>query len=464
MKTGENIIDKNISENNKDIVENDDKLKNEDDITVIIKRSKKRTTPVIISLLPLLAMLIAILPSVIYRTTDIETARTGIITLLLTGAAVFYIRFNAEGILGKKLSKTIIILGYLASISLLLFVPQPEIFSFWMIGGLLVSMLLDNKLGLLLHFNLAFIMGIALNVNPESVIQVLMIGALMNLLAGSLRQKASFIYAAIIILSTNITISFAINNFIFETQNNFNYLNSLYSIFAVLITAFTICLLYPKTEEIALQNTEEKDVIEGESMETVKQEFDMELSVQEVKTQVDISDAQITGARTSFEVLSDLDNDLIMKMKQHSEVLYAHALRIGDLSYRAAIEIGANEMLALVGGLYHEIGKIRGKNYIEEGLIIAEDYAFPKELKAILREHNIKYDKPSSVEAAIVMLSDSVQSTVEYIEKNDEHKYGTEKIIENIFQMRMDKGTFDNSTLSLKDYKKLKEFFQKEFV
>jgi putative nucleotidyltransferase with HDIG domain len=167
--------------------------------------------------------------------------------------------------------------------------------------------------------------------------------------------------------------------------------------------------------------------------------------------------------RTSYDVLCDLNNELMKKMKEYSESLYAHCVLIGDLSYRAAKEVGANEQLAMAGGYYHEIGKIRGKNYIEEGLTIAEEYSFPKELKAILKEHNIKYEKPNSVEAAIVMLSDNVVSTIDYIEKTEDHKYTTDKIIDNIFIMRMDKGTFDASSISLKDFKKLKEFYQKEF-
>jgi putative nucleotidyltransferase with HDIG domain len=172
---------------------------------------------------------------------------------------------------------------------------------------------------------------------------------------------------------------------------------------------------------------------------------------------------KIIGTSSSYEVLCSPTNKLIMRLKQHSEALYAHALNIADLSARAAKLIGASEQLAMAGGLYHEIGKLNGKNYIEEGMIIAEEYAFPKELKAILREHNIKYDKPSSVEAAIVMLSDSVVSTIDYIEKTDERKHTTNKIIDNIFQMRMDKGTFDGVNLSLRDFKLLKEFYQKEF-
>ena len=154
----------------------------------------------------------------------------------------------------------------------------------------------------------------------------------------------------------------------------------------------------------------------------------------------------------------------MMRLKAYSETLYGHALLVAEISGRAAKQIGAMEQLAYAGGMYHEIGKIGGKNYIEEGLVIAEDYAFPKELKAIIKEHNIKYDKPGSVEAAIVMLTDNVVSTIDYISKTEDRKFTPEKIIDNIFQMRMDKGTFDQSGLTLKDFKLLKEFYLNEFM
>lgn len=440
------------------------------------ERMKK--SPVMITILPLLSMLASILPDVINKTTGVNTVKIGIITLLLTGAVAFFISVNAEGILDKKLAKTIIILSYLGSIFLLLFVPDSGIFSFWMICGLIVSMLIDSKLGLLLHFNLSFLMGISITDKPEQVIQVLIIGVLMSMLSGSLRNKSTVIYAAIIILSTNITISFAVNNMLFDSKSNFNYMYSLFSILVVIVIAFFISIIY----NLGNMNAALPEDITGQASQDVAIS---DLSITEVKNgdkiQVEagtsflknasykdelpdaISEQIRTDRWTSYEVLCDPDNVLLKKLRDHSGSLYDHAIHIGELSLRAAKEIGADEMLTLAGGLYHDIGKLYGKNYIEEGLKIAEEYGFPKELKAIIKEHNIKYEKPGSLEAAIVMLSDSVVSTIEYIEKSDDHKFTTNKIIDNIFQMRLEKGTFDACSLSLKDYKKLKEFYQKEF-
>lgn len=441
----------------------------------------KNQTPVIITILPFLSMLMAILPSVISQTAGIGTVKIGIITLLLTGAVVFYIRANADDILNKKLAKTIITVSYLGSICLLLFIPDPSTFSFWMIGGLLVSMLIDNKLGLILHFNLAFIMGLMVIKNPEQIIRVLIIGILLSMLSSSLKNKSTVIYSIIIILSLNLTISFVINNLNIETMSNYNYLKAISSIFLVIFADFIISMIYFNNfgKEGAAIGTVTADQIQGMTSEnpndlsaelTKNENSNMELNLLgepdlvaiSLEAQV-IEDSYIENDRTSYEVLCNLNNELLMKLKQFSENLYSHSLFIGDLSSRAAKEIGANDMLAFAGGLYHEIGKINGKNYIEEGLNIADEHAFPKELKAIMKEHNIKYEKPSSIEAAIVMLSDSVVSTIEYIEKNNDHRYTTNKVIDNIFQMRMDKGTFDAATFSLKDYKSLKEFYQKEF-
>ncbi|HWT75666.1 MAG TPA: HDIG domain-containing protein [Mobilitalea sp.] len=474
-----------------------------------VKAERNNSTPVMITILPFLAMLTAILPDVIYKTPGISMVKIGIITLLLTGAVSFYIRENADDILDKKLAKTIITLSYLSSICLLLFVPNAGVFSFWMLGGLLVSMLIDQKLGLLLHFNLSFIMGITLIKSPEQVIQVLIMGVLMSMLSGALRQKSTVIYAAIIILSTNITISFAVNNLLFDKKSGFNYMYSLFSILIVLILAFFISMIFSQAgnnkeietqgqavtiaEELApsaaffdsLQGSDvkESDVKGSDSKESNSKENDAKEKVSILSINQEISEVYFQEDNleedqnlpliadpvlsqnlwTSYDVLCDKNNVLLQNLKQHSEGLYEHALYIGDLSCRAAKEVGANEMLALAGGFYHEIGKINGKNYIEEGLLIAEEYAFPKELTAILKEHNIKYEKPGSIEAAIVMLSDSVVSTIEYIAKSEEHKFTKNKIIDNIFQMRMDKGTFDTSSLSLKDYKLLKNFYKKEF-
>ncbi|MFT4144105.1 MAG: HDIG domain-containing protein [Mobilitalea sp.] len=416
-----------------------------------------------LAVLPFISMLIPVLLDVFYQTVDVNTFKMGIITLLLTAAVSFYIKVNASVIWKQRFVEGIVTIAYLAGICLLLILPNSDIYCFWMIGSLLISLLIDLKLGILVHFNLAFLLGISVSQKPEVLIQILITGLILNMLSDALKKKSTFLYAAIIILSTHITLSFALNNLVFEVEANVNYFLSLTSLFFVILAGVLLYVLYDKNIGITTIPSAEMDklVIPQEEAASTQQESLLEI---ERTALPNTEDDFINGMRTSYEVLCDPENDLLKQLREFDSMLYEHALHIGDISKRAASSITANEMLAYAGGLYHEAGKMRGKNYIEEGLILADEYAFPKELKAIIREHNIKYDKPNSVEAAIVMITDSVVSTLDYIEKTGDKKFTATKVIDNIFQMRMDKGTFDAAGLSLKDYKILKEFYHKEFV
>lgn len=411
-----------------------------------------------IGLLPLASVLTIILIGLLKKTDTIELFKIGILVFLLTTALMFYVRMRIN-LLEIKFSKLIIALSYILSLLYIMLDKSPELFSFWMIGGLLISILIDSKLGLLVYFNHTFILSITMQLQTETTIYFLIMGVLFSLLSSYLRNKSTVIYSSIILLSSNITLAFIMNNFIIEESTNTNYLNSLFSIIAVLATAFLFTIIYEsliKKYSLSLEYAQDQTDIELAITDSPNNE-----EVRDLPSEDTIPSEKIN--RTSYDVLLSEENELLIKIKERSKALYKHSILIGDLSGRAARVIGADEALARAGGYYHEVGKIVGKNYIEEGLILAEEYSFPEELKLILRQHSIKHDKPTSIESAIVMISDNVASTIEYIEKTGDHNFSPEKIIDNIFRMRMEKGTFDDSGLSVKDFKLLKEFYQKEF-
>lgn len=456
------------------------------------KKKALEQAPVMVTLFPLLSMFTAVIPELMKHNPFAVTVKVGILVFILTSMASFYIRYNYKQLQSIQFGKTIIILSYLISICLLLLLPSPQCYHFWMLGGLTVAMLIDKKLGLLLHFNLSVLLGLALTMSIGSVLQVLIIGVMLCFLSEALQGKSTVIYATIILLSMNITVAFIINNFKFDMQTNYDYLLSMLSLLVVIVLSYFLSMFYHSfIKSLKSANTKENSVEQLLERQGFIQDMELEqnsvwsssepgqlvqdhvaeitqnenLSVLEVAAVVEVMNTSLSfqGTKTNYDVLCDQNNILLQEMKACSKELFQHALTIGDLSHRAAIAIGANKTLTLAGGLYHEVGKIKGKNYMEEGQVLADEYGFPNELKAILREHNIKYDKPSSVEAVIVMLADNIVTTIEYIEKNDDRKFTTQKIIENIFQLRMDKGTFDSANLSLKDYKLLKEFFINEF-
>lgn len=442
---------------------------NVDDSTAVAERKRSNKIILFLSILPFISVLTIILSGLVNKADVLDMMKVGALTFLLTTALGFFARMN-DYIFEKKFSTGIILISYIISIILIMLQKSPEIYSFWMIGALLISMLLDNKLGLIVYFNLAFILSITAYLNLETTVHLLIMGVLFALLSGSLRSKSTVIYAAVIILSSNITLSFILNNFIFENSSNFNYLASFFSILAVLVTAFLLSCIYDRLVKAntisneAFVTNKVNDVVSNCSVGVVDSTVNSDnINTSDNNEADSYKPAFDRSIRSSYDVLLSDNNELLMKMKEHSEALYKHSITIGDLSGRAAGIIGADTELARAGGYYHEIGKIMGKNYIEEGLKIADEYAFPEDLKSILKQHSIKHDKPTFVEAAIVMLSDNVASTIEYIEKTGEGKFTNDKIIDNIFKMRMDKGTFDDAGLSVKDFKLLKEFFQDEY-
>ena len=155
------------------------------------------------------------------------------------------------------------------------------------------------------------------------------------------------------------------------------------------------------------------------------------------------------------------DFPLLKKLRFYSSTLYEHSRKISELSGGAARLIGGNEPLARAGGMYHEIGRITPSgNYIVAGEKIARDSVFPSELLPVIRQHSPMYELPKSLEAAVVMLSDSIVSTEEYLMKNGQREQiSDEHLIENIFQKRISKGNLSEVDLSDEEIKKLKEYF-----
>ena len=406
------------------------------DSTTVVKN--KIGTIVYISLFPFISALTILLVGYIKNMDMLDMLRIGITVFLLATALMFFIRFQ-DSLLNIKFSKTIILVSYFLPILLIMLLKNPVIYCFWLIGGLLLAMLIDSRIGLLVYFNHTIILSISFSLKLDTTIYLLIMGVLFVLLSGALKNKSTVVYASIILLSSNITLLFIMNNFIFETDTNVNYLTSFFSILTVLAAAFLLSFLYDKIAN-----------------------KDNDISEYELKNNTDTVQSHV-NENASYDILLSEDNELLIRIKEHSEALYKHSVLIGDLSEKAAMVIGADAALAKAGGYYHEVGKIAGKNYIEEGLKLADEYAFPEKLKLILRQHNIRHDKPTFIESAIVMMSDNIASTIDYIEKSGDNKYSPDKIIDNIFKMRMEKGTFDDSGLTVKDFKLLKEFYQNEY-
>lgn len=154
------------------------------------------------------------------------------------------------------------------------------------------------------------------------------------------------------------------------------------------------------------------------------------------------------------------DFELMKQLKAQRE-LYQHSCEISRLSSLAAKEISCDSILAGAGGMYHEVGRLLAQdNYMEANMALARKYQFPDNLVDVIRQHNTGSEIPKSPEAAIVMLSDCIISTGEYLEKSGKRgAISDEKLVQSIFSNRLDKGSLAEAGLSGEQLEKLRRFF-----
>jgi cyclic-di-AMP phosphodiesterase PgpH len=144
----------------------------------------------------------------------------------------------------------------------------------------------------------------------------------------------------------------------------------------------------------------------------------------------------------------DLTHPLLEELQEKAPGTYQHTLNVARLAEQAAIEIGANPILAKVGAYFHDIGKMRKAEYfvenqrnvankhdrlspvksasiirqhVSEGEELAAEYKLPRRIADFIPMHHgtmlIKYFYGKALEKA---LEKAVEKTVEKaVEKTD---------------------------------------------
>lgn len=397
------------------------------------------------------------------RLTLSTVVKFSILSIVLLTVTMFYILIQHEKIYEKKHFKLIFGILYLGALLCILLLNNKPSITVWMISGLLTAMLFDMYLGFMVTLIQVFFASFAGGYELEFIIYLLILGTLMCLLSDYMKQYSTLLYTVVITLSIQLILIFVINNFILANSLNITAVYSLISTLAVLIVSFLIYTLYRMKNEKSAKKEEHDSSI------TVNIESDVYpvITDESAVTSVDTEKTSVNN-ELSLEEILDPNFPLLVQLKEHSEKVYNYSLLISDLAEKAAKAIGANELVAKAGGLYHEIGRISNKEYVEEGIKIAQEYHLPSSVLEIIKQHNIKYDKPKTPEAAIIMIAISIMAAKEYLEKTDKVSgvngqaatpIAMGKIVENVFQMRLSRGGLDESGLTLKQYNDLKEFF-----
>ncbi len=218
---------------------------------------------------------------------------------------------------------------------------------------------------------------------------------------------------------------------------------------------------------------------------------------------------------TLFE-LADTNQPLLRKLSESAPGSFQHSLQVANLAEEAAREIGANNLLARTGALYHDIGKVVNAQYfienqsegfsphdrldpeksaeiiidhVREGVELARKYKLPSQIIDFIQTHhgtsvayffykkfldknpdrtdmqkNFSYSgpKPFSKETAIVMMADSVEASSRTLPDYTEDKISD--LVERIIYLQEQDGLFSETPLTFRDVTDIKRVFVKRLL
>jgi hypothetical protein len=199
--------------------------------------------------------------------------------------------------------------------------------------------------------------------------------------------------------------------------------------------------------------------------------------------------------------LGSPSHPLLRRLMTEAPGTYSHSVMAANLAETAAESIGANPLLARAGAYFHDVGKIRrpaffvenqagGENphdttspslsariitaHVREGVELANEYRLPPEVVDIVRSHHgtsvvgyffdkaskkggplleadFRYDgrRPSTREAALVMIADAAEAAVRTLQKPTPPKI--EAMIRKIVKTKIDDHQLDETDLTLAD-------------
>lgn len=212
--------------------------------------------------------------------------------------------------------------------------------------------------------------------------------------------------------------------------------------------------------------------------------------------------------------LSNPNNPLLKRLLMEAPGTYHHSVMVANLAEVAAEAVGASPILARVSSYYHDVGKLKRPyffkenqlgndnphnkitphlstliiiSHVKDGVELAKEYKIPQVISDIIQQHHgttlVKYfyvtmknssEKPEEVnkedfmypgpiptskEAGVVMLADSVEASVRSIPEPTNGKI--EEMVNNIIKNRLNEGQLDNCDLTLKDIDKIRKSFLK---
>lgn len=214
--------------------------------------------------------------------------------------------------------------------------------------------------------------------------------------------------------------------------------------------------------------------------------------------------------------LSSTNTPALRELSKRAPGTFQHSMQVANLAEDLISEIGGNALLAKVGALYHDIGKIRNPLYFTEnqnsgfnphdeldyvesaqlitrhvtdGLDLARQYRLPAEVQDFIRTHHgttytgyfyakelerhpdgnfdvtqFRYPgpRPYSRETAVVMIVDTVEAACRSLKQHT--KESTDQLIDRLIEGKVKERQLDNCPLSYGDIARIRQFLKSKMM
>ena len=206
--------------------------------------------------------------------------------------------------------------------------------------------------------------------------------------------------------------------------------------------------------------------------------------------------------------LRDPRQPLLRELQRAAPGTWNHSLQVANIAEAAAESVGADGLLAYVGALYHDIGKMNKPEYfvenqsginrherlspamsllvivghVKDGMELAAEYALPTQVRHFIESHHgttlmeyffhaaqrragedgineadFRYPgpKPRTREAAVMMLCDCVESACRTLSEPTPARI--EQLVRDLSHRRLVDGQFDDSPLTLRELRTVED-------
>ncbi len=381
-----------------------------------------------------------------------------LLSLFAAVYALLFERKTSEGVMFW-----LIPLVFVISVAFLMVFDAPMTFPFWTFGGLLILCAFRLRYGMFLNIYLLFIIG---SMQTEPLTEVLLIQFMCLLLLGMVMPYAKTWKDGINILISVAAVLVSVRIICYFSMEKTAIVEDIFSVAIVYAIVISAVLLLSKAlrDNVILSEANDKfdfleelaagvEELDEEAYRFMTEESQQEAMAafmeQEEETDIPVMEEDISE---QLEQLCLPEAPLLVELSERFPKAYLHARRVAFFASEVAEYMdGVDELLVKCAGFYHEIGKIRGNKTLEGTLLVAQEQQFPDRLIRVLREHTINGDKPTSKEAALVMLTDNICGMCEHLRKTQSGRILVAKVIDRAINLRVTKGDLNQSGLTVKD-------------